>query len=484
MSVANGIVVQADGKILANTRRDDGGVGSFQGRYNADGSLDTTFGKKGVAAWAFDTSGSVTIREPVTQADEDRLGIDIVGPDGKVIHLGLMTFSQGVGREAITRYNADGSIDNTFGDHGKVVLIWAADATAGQLGMAVGSGVLHVQADGKILFARPTGVGAGADLQVVRLNANGQIDLSFGNQGVATAVDAGVPRSLVEQADGRLVVATDVSRHANIVRFNADGSLDATFGNGGVVSESTVAGGRLNSRSLTVTADGKLVFLGDQSTDGPSQDFVIRYNADGTRDATFNGHGKQMLLDTTMGIVIDDQGRIVTAGYSTTGEGGRDVIFSQRVNADGTIDAGYGEGGTATIAMNSRNYVAQAMALAPDGDLVIAGTTSVFSSARASQAVENDVLLVRLQGGAGASAGVQRAVTGHRHRSPKQAARAAAAAAAAAKAKHHHRSPRQRAREAARAAEAARLALARMTSGGTFQLASQIKVFDAFRGLV
>src|SRR6266496_1704646 len=86
MSVASGVVVQSDGKILIDARRDDGGAGSFEARYNADGSLDSTFGHKGISAWAFDTSGAVSFREPITQADEDRLGIDIVAPDGKVIH--------------------------------------------------------------------------------------------------------------------------------------------------------------------------------------------------------------------------------------------------------------------------------------------------------------------------------------------------------------------------------------------------------------
>jgi hypothetical protein len=141
----------------------------------------------------------------------------------------------------------------------------------------------------------------------------------------------------------------------------------------------------------------------------------------------------------------------VTSGY-TSGTGGRDYIFSQRINADGTIDTGYGDAGTATIGVDAKNYVAQAMALSPDGDLIIAGSVWAYSSAFSTQPPATDVLLVRLQGGDGA-AGVQRAVaSGHHHRSPKQAAREAAALAAAAR--HHHRSPKQAAREAAALAAA------------------------------
>jgi uncharacterized delta-60 repeat protein len=454
MGVANRIVMQSDGRFVVNARRDDGAAGSFQANYNTDGSLD---GKHAITPWAFDTSGAITVREPLTQADEDRLGIDIVAPDGKVLHLGMMTFAQGVGRESITRYNADGTLDNSFGDHGKLVLTWAADANPSASSLVAGSGLLSVQADGSLLLARPTGFDAGADLQLVRLTASGQVDATFGTAGVATAIDGGTPRFVALQADGKILVATDQgalggrTRQANVMRFNANGTLDGSFGTGGRVTE-TNGDGKVYSRSLTITPDGKIVLLGDQSTDA-SEDFVIRYNADGTRDNSFNGTGKQTLLATTMGILLDGDGRIVTSGYTTAN--GRDYIFSQRVNADGTIDAGYGDAGRATIRVDAKNYVAQAMTLTPDGDLIIAGGTWAYSSSWSAEAPATDVLLVRLQGGDGAGAGVQRAVTGHHHhRSPKQAAREAAALAAAA-AHHHHRSPKQRARDEAAAAAAA-----------------------------
>src|SRR4051812_43183072 len=75
MGVASKIVMQSDGRFVIDARRDDGGAGSFQANYNADGSLD---GKHAIMPWAFDPSGAVSFREPLTQADEDRLGIDIV----------------------------------------------------------------------------------------------------------------------------------------------------------------------------------------------------------------------------------------------------------------------------------------------------------------------------------------------------------------------------------------------------------------------
>src|SRR4051812_40774277 len=57
MGVANRIVMQSDGRFVVNASRDDGSAGSFQARYNADGSLD------GITPWAFDTSGAITVYE-------------------------------------------------------------------------------------------------------------------------------------------------------------------------------------------------------------------------------------------------------------------------------------------------------------------------------------------------------------------------------------------------------------------------------------
>jgi hypothetical protein len=89
-----------------------------------------------------------------------------------------------------------------------------------------------------------------------------------------------------------------------------------------------------------------------------------------------------------------------------------------------------------TLSLASRSYVDQVMALTADGDLLIAGSTS------ATSATNHDLLLVRLQGGAGAPSGLQGATPTSRHRSPKRIAMELAAAAGA---RHRHRSPKRRA---------------------------------------
>src|SRR5439155_4934723 len=286
-----------------------------------------------------------------------------------------------------------------------------------------------------------------------------QLDQTFGDHGVASAGDAGVPAALVVQADGRIVVATSQyeafndprtdnlprPQHAHVVRFNADGSLDASFGDGGVVTEPVAAGGTIYAHQLAIAPDGKIVFLG--SEDRPdARHFVIRYNTDGTRDTAFGNQGEQSLSDHTMGIVIDREGRIVTAGYQSAGSSEHYETFSQRLNADGTFNSGYGDQGTMTLSLGTRSYVDQVMALTADGDLLIAGSTS------ATSATNHDLLLVRLQGGDGASSSLQGAPSTGHHRSPKRIAMELAAAASG----HRHRSPKRRALDQTGATESHR----------------------------
>ena len=463
LSNASGITVQSDGKILLTATGDDP-AGTHLARYNADGSLDSSFGDGGVSSWAIGTSGVIS-----DSSSFDLAGSPFVAPDGKILVLNPVVITQTGGRQVISRFNADGTPDTTFGDNGKTVMTWTPTTPppSGAWAMMTGVRSVHVLDNGDILIARSSGLGIGADLQVVRLTPEGQVDQTFGDDGVASAGGAGVPAALAVEADGKIVVATSQyepfndprtnnyprPQHANIVRFNSDGSIDTTFGAGGRVSEPAAPGGDIYSHELLIAPDGKIVLEGSES-DMESSRFVIRYNADGSRDAGFGNQGKQVLLDPTLQIAIEAQGRIVTAGYRSIDNNEHYELFSQRLNVDGTFDTGYGDHGTMTLSLGTQSYVAQALALTADGDLLIAGNTS------AANGTAHDVLLLRLQGGDGASAGLLGGTTGGaHHRSPKRIAMELAAAkshrspkriAMEQAAKHRHRSPKQIALEQAR----------------------------------
>jgi uncharacterized delta-60 repeat protein len=122
--------------------------------------------------------------------------------------------------------------------------------------------------DGKLVVAGSSYNGSSYDVALVRYNADGSLDTGFDGDGkVTTAIGAAndYGYSVIQQADGKLVVAgtsyNGSSYDFALVRYNADGSLDASFDGDGIV---TTAIGAANdyAQSVIQQADGKLVVAG------------------------------------------------------------------------------------------------------------------------------------------------------------------------------------------------------------------------------
>ena len=123
------------------------------------------------------------------------------------------------------------------------------------------------------------------------------------------------------QADGKIVAIGDThpSHKGALARYNPDGTLDATFGNGGKVI--TVANVRESAAGLLILPDGKIMISG--SIDLPSSSdtsfVLLRYNSDGSVDSTFGNGG---MVTTNVGsdddqayaIALQSDGKIVAAG--------------------------------------------------------------------------------------------------------------------------------------------------------------------------
>ena len=274
--VAFAVAVQADGKIVAAGKSNNGTDGDFAlVRYDADGSLDTGFG----------TGGKVTT---AIGSGEDQAYEMAVQGDGKIVAAGVS--HNGSDEDfAVVRYNADGSLDTGFSSDGKVTT-------------AVGSGediafAVAVQADGKIVAAGSSNNGSDEDFAVVRYNADGSLDTGFGTGGKVTTTigSAGeAARSVAIQSDGKIVAAGASNNGSNtdfaVVRYNADGSLDTGFGTGGKVTTAVGSAGDV-AFAVAVQADGKIVAAGS-SNNGSNWDFaVVRYNADGSLDTGFGAGG-------------------------------------------------------------------------------------------------------------------------------------------------------------------------------------------------
>ncbi|MCA1539953.1 VCBS repeat-containing protein [Bradyrhizobium sp. NBAIM32] len=211
------VALQPDGKIIAAGHSFTGnGPNDFAiVRYNPDGSLDTSFGGDGTVTTDFGGTNDVG-QSVAVQADGKIVvaGISQTGPNADI---------------AVVRYNADGSLDTSFAGDGTV-------RTSVVAGSDVGSSVT-IQPDGKILVAGNSFNGSNTDFTLVRYNTDGSLDTTFGIGGtVTTQIGAGSDEgySVKLQPDGKILVSGYSSNGSNadfaLLRYNADGSLDTTFG--------------------------------------------------------------------------------------------------------------------------------------------------------------------------------------------------------------------------------------------------------------
>jgi uncharacterized delta-60 repeat protein len=311
-----GIAIQPDGKIVAGAA---GFVGGSVGRFNRDGSVDTSFGTGGFAVSKSLDSGPGIRSALALQAD------------GKI----LVT-----GAGLMGRYTAGGQLDSTFGSSGFAPLT-SQIATA-----------MALQSDGKILVT--TGLGAPTELfsspylpgpqagAIARYNTNGKLDKTFGVSGQAACVDSAA--AIAIQSDGKIVVAgvipsklmtltsggitfADNQIGFGLVRYNSDGSVDSSFGTAGGVA--TGFGNKFPAASafaLAIQSNGEIVVAGQAGQGNQnfaSSSFALaRYTTGGQLDTSFGTKGKvitpigQGNISFVSAMALQSDGKIVAAGNS------------------------------------------------------------------------------------------------------------------------------------------------------------------------
>ena len=264
------MAIQSDGKIVVGGTN---GGDFLVARFNSDGSLDNSFG----------TSGRVTTD---FASNSDTGQVVAVQNDGKIVLAGRAYNNVTFTDYAVARYNADGSLDTTFNSTGKVMVDFGGSTDQGY-GLAI-------QADGKILVNGFTNASGNTDNGVIRLTSSGALDTTFNSTGrVITSFGSGSDFAfdLKVQSDGKILSSGYGSVSGSdftVVRYNADGSLDTSYGTGGLVVTNFNATTDDRGTRMLLQADGKVVLAGC-TTQGGTYDFAFaRYNSNGTADATFN----------------------------------------------------------------------------------------------------------------------------------------------------------------------------------------------------
>jgi len=361
----------------------------------AAGDLDPTFGNGGEVTTDF-------------FGNNDGASAVAIQPDGKIVVAGSAKHGSDSSTSdfALSRYNQDGTLDQTFGSGGKQTTDFF-----GQLDVAY---AVAIQTDGKIVLVGLTYSStdpATVDFALARYNADGSLDQGFGSGGKQTTdffggVDAAY--AIAIQGDGRLVVAGYALHTSDystgdfaLARYNPDGTLDQSFGSGG--KQTTDFFGNLDSVSgLTIQPDGKIVAAGyaRNSADTSTDDFALaRYNQDGALDQTFGSGGKQTTdffghEDAAEGVTLQADGKILLAGQTYHGDDNSTSDFAlARYNPDGTLDQGFASGGRQTTDFFGALDSAYAIAVQSDGKIALVGTarhtsdpsTSDFALARYNQ---------------------------------------------------------------------------------------------------
>jgi uncharacterized delta-60 repeat protein len=377
---ANSVVMQADGKLVAAgySYNASGNKNISLVRYNTNGSLDSSFNGNGKIITAVSVASNVA-------------NAVVVQSDGKLVIAGYSYNASGNTDFALIRYNTNGSLDTSFDGDGKLTT---------SLGLVSSfANTVIVQPDKKIVAAGYSYDAQGhTTFAVIRYNANGSLDSSFDTDGkVTTALSAfsDYATSVIMQPDGKLLVAgysynaTNTADFA-LVRYNANGSLDTSFdGDGKVITNITSADDY--ARSVVLQADGKVLVTGTANNDFA----IVRYNSNGSLDTTFNGllnhaptgfvvinndtpeSGQQLTVTNTLADT-DGLGAITyqwKAGTAVLGTGSTYTVTVNEIGKNITAIAHYtdGLGNAESVSSTNTNIVVIASNHLPTGSVTISG---------------------------------------------------------------------------------------------------------------
>lgn len=334
-------------------------------RYNIDGSIDSTFG----------TNGILTTTSPFFALAKQ--------PDDKLL------INDTYSGQTITRYTSDGTLDTTFGVGGIVdysaitpVIISFIDA-------------ITVSQNGKINVAfdySTTGIQCGqTHFGVLRLNADGTLDSSFGINGYSDIAfdfystdESEFPQSIYEDTDGKLIITGIIENTANTIgqvgtaRINSDGTIDPSFGtNGKVVTQLGILG---IGRSILKTPNNKYLINSYDLNASPSNTSLVQYNLDGSIDTTFGVNGILSDQQYSFNVILQSDGKILRGVTANS----QFAIY--RNNTDGSLDTTFGTNGLLSTPVYYSSNINKLLNLQNGkilaGGNAFNGTNQVFAQAR------------------------------------------------------------------------------------------------------
>ncbi len=361
------------------TAVDSGGVlptSHFQ-RY----SLDTSFNGTGTLVAGTGSYDGVAIQ-----------------PNGQVVVAGI-----GGSNLVVTRYNANGTVDTTFGstlsetsptfcklaidssgnidvvvDSGSSVKLYQLSGTDGSTNWSttltfatsvVPQGIA-IDSNGKIVVAGDSSSGTG--VYVARVTSSGSVDTTFGSSGYVSDPLSGAPSglSLAFDSSGKILIAGSDGGDFSVVRLTSSGSLDTSFNTTG---EATVnMGGTDTAYAVSPGPAGTIVAAGVSIQGGNNYDALIRLTSAGSLDTSFNTTGKILGSSgsgTIRAILVQTNGEILAGGDASSGTAQKVWMFTPA----GAADTAFASGGTLTANSGATVY-GWAVASGATQRIVVAGS--------------------------------------------------------------------------------------------------------------
>jgi uncharacterized delta-60 repeat protein len=373
-----GTAVQSDGKVVAvgASGYTTGTVHLLVMRFTSSGHLDSSF-SGGQVNGAANVIGSAVA----------------VQPDGKIVVAGTLSDATGNSKLGafVERFNSNGSADGSFGSGGVVTTLTGAGH--GQ------SNAIALSSTGEIVVAGDGTITTGADqffpgVAVIRIGPSGHLDTS-------EVVDLGrysIANGVAVQSDGKIVVGGTQrgdlqTTQVLAARFNSDGSRDTSFAGGLFVHQYANGAAYSGFNGVAIQPDGKVVLAGTALAGTGINALVVRLNTNGSLDGSFASGGASFQPasnnaasagnDTApygaLGVVVS-AGEIFTAGWFD--DFGVKELALWGLTGSGAADGGFGAGGRTILSGgSSNNFEANSIAVAPGGNLVVAGdTTPVFGA--------------------------------------------------------------------------------------------------------
>ena len=342
---------------------------SFLVKLNQDGTTDDTFGNNGIT---------------ITNVDFKDIPSDVVFQGNNKILLGgqytLQNPSEGIFPNSpfVIRYNNDGSLDSSFGNNGILKITNFNSITSTDL-----CSVISLN-DESIIIGITGSNSTNFFGALMKLTSSGEIDTSFGTDGVLNLSDSNFKFKLWKLQltnDNKLILCgydrtnTSNSKTA-VLKLNLDGSFDTTFANNGkLLTDVTTSNGEFEYlNKINISPDGNFICSGRAG----SNFLMIKFNSIGQLDQLFANDGIFRDFINIVDVEIDTNGKIFLGGIELQNNGPHFRIIN--LNENGSINTDFNNNGFLVLDVTSQNDNLKDIAIDNDSSIIISGYSGMVGN--------------------------------------------------------------------------------------------------------